>query len=324
MIPKQSDAAVIRRRSILAGLAMPALAWTGRVRAAETPVLRVGDQKGGAQALMRAAGALDGVLFGVEWSQFSAAAPLLEALNAGAIDCGFAGDAPTTFALAAGVPARIIAATRSSGASTAIVVPDGSPIRTAADLKGRAIGTNRGSIGHSLVLAVAHAQGWSAGDVELANLLPSEARAALTRGAIEAWSSWGVYIAQARLADRARIVVDGTDGLLTGLSYLLAREAAIEARRAALLDFCKRLVAARRWAIGHRAEYAAALATEIGVEIPVARLMFETETPVPALIDDSVIRDQQTTIDRFTAAKLVRSNRAARDLFDPSFNGALG
>ncbi len=40
-------------------------------------------------------------------------------------------------------------------ASTAIVVPDASPIRTAAQLNGKRVGTNRGSIGHALVLAVA-------------------------------------------------------------------------------------------------------------------------------------------------------------------------
>ena len=308
------------RRTLVAGLSASML--VGSVRA-ESMLLRVGDQKGGAQSLMKAAGALDGMAARVEWSQFSAAAPLLEALNADAIDCGFAGDAPTTFALAAGVPARIISPTRASGASTAIVVPDGSPIRSLADLKGRTVGTNRGSVGHSLVLAVIETQGWAASDLRIANLLPSEARAALATDAVDAWSSWGVYIAQARLADRARIVVDGSDGLMTGLSYLVARDSAIAQKRAALLDFSHRLAIARRWAATHQDEYATVLAADIGVSTAVARLIFERDTPMPVPIDEQVVRDQQKTADRYVAAGVVRSRLDAHRMFDASFNAAL-
>jgi sulfonate transport system substrate-binding protein len=110
------------RRSLLAGLAASPLlglaAWAG-------DVLRAGDQKGGTQSVMKAAGVLDGLPYRLEWSQFSAAAPLLEALNADAVDLAFAGDAPTTFAMAAGVRARIIASVRTSGAGTAVMVPPG-------------------------------------------------------------------------------------------------------------------------------------------------------------------------------------------------------
>ncbi len=307
------------RRMLLAGLA--ALPF-GAAHAATT-VVRAGDQKGGAQALMKAAGTLDGLSYQVEWSQFAAAAPLLEALNAEAIDCGFAGDAPVTFALAAGVLARIISPTRASGASTAIMVPDASPIRSIAELKGRTVATNRGSIGHSLVLAVIEAQGWTASDLKIVNLLPSEAKAALTTGAVDSWSSWGVYVAQARLIDQARIVVDGSNGLMTGLSYLVARNEAIAGKREALLDFCSRLARARQWADTHRDEYAAVLAAEIGVTPAVARLIFERETPLPVPIDDSVIRDQQKIVDRYVAAGVIRSRLDASKLFDASFNSAL-
>jgi sulfonate transport system substrate-binding protein len=272
---------------------------------------------------MKAAGVLDGLPYRLDWSQFAAAAPLLEALNAGAVDLAFAGDAPTTFALAAGLPARIIAPVRTTGAGTAIVVPGASPIRTVADLRGRSIATNRGSIGHALVLAVAEAEGWPAADVKLVNLLPNDAKTALSTGAVDAWCSWGVYVAQARLVDGARVVVDGGNGLLTGLSYLVASDDAIARRRAALLDFCRRLVVARRWADAHRDDYARVLAAEIGVSQPVARLVFETETPVPVPIDAQVVADEQRIADRYLAAGVIRTRLDAARLFDPSFNEVL-
>src|SRR5689334_14213639 len=51
--------------------------------------LRVGDQKGiAAQSLLKAAGLLDGVPYKIEWSSFTAGPPMLEAVNAGAVDIG--------------------------------------------------------------------------------------------------------------------------------------------------------------------------------------------------------------------------------------------
>ena len=309
------------RRRLLAGLAasplLGAAAWTAE------GALRIGDQKGGTQSVMKAAGVLDGLPYRLQWSQFAAAAPLLEALNAGAVDLAFAGDAPTTFAMAAGLQARIIQPVRTTGAGTAIVVPATSPVREASDLRGRSIATNRGSIGHALVLAVAEAQGWRASDVKLVNLLPNDAKTALSTGAVDAWCSWGVYVAQARLVDGARVVVDGGRGLLTGLSFLLASDDAIARRRDALLDFCRRLAVARRWAAGHRDEYAAVLAAEIGVSQPVARLTFETDTPVPVPVDAQVVADEQRTAARYLAAGGKPTGLEAARLFDASFNEAL-
>ncbi len=272
---------------------------------------------------MKAAGVLNDLPYTLEWSQFPAAAPVLEALNADAVDVSLAGDAPTTFALAAGLRAHIIAPVRTSGAGTAIMVPKDSPIRTVADLKGRSIAVNRGSIGHALVLQVAAAQRWSASDYTVVNLLPAEARTALSAGAVESWCSWGVYVAQARLTDGVRVVVDGRDGLMTGLSYAAASDTAITSKRPALLDFCRRLTVARRWALTHKAEYARVLAADIGVGEAVAQLMLDTEMPIPVAIDDHVIADEQRVADLYLTDRIIHTRVDARTVFDPSFNVTL-
>src|SRR6201999_2997964 len=92
-------------------------------------VLRVGDQKGNSQAVMEAAGVLKDVPYKIEWKEFVAAAPLLEALGAGAIDTGLVGDAPFTFAAAANVPVKAITALRQSGDGLAVLVPRESKIQ---------------------------------------------------------------------------------------------------------------------------------------------------------------------------------------------------
>src|SRR5438552_13715522 len=99
------------------------------VHASAQSALRVGDQKGNAQAVMEAAGVLKDVPYRIEWKEFPAAAPLLEALSAGAIETGLVGDAPFTFAAASNVPLKAIAAIRQSQEGLAILVHKESPIR---------------------------------------------------------------------------------------------------------------------------------------------------------------------------------------------------
>jgi sulfonate transport system substrate-binding protein len=309
---------MIHRRLLLAAPAL-LLARTARAEA----VLRVGDQRGGVQALMKAAGVLEALPYRVEWAQFAAAAPLLEAVNANAVDTAFAGDAPVTFALASGIEARIVAAVRGTGASTAIVVPGNSPIHSVADLRGQRVGTNRGSIGHALVLAVAERQGWKADAIPIANLLPADAKTAMAGGSVAAWSTWNTYVAQAVLTDGARVVVDGRDGLLTGLSFQIARIDAIAAKRAILADYIGRVAKARRWALANPEAYAQVLATEIGVSPAIALRSVTTESAASVPIDAAVIADEQRTADRYAAARVIPAPLDAKAAFDPQFNAVL-
>src|SRR5258708_22876352 len=152
-------------RSLLtAGLLLSAIASV----CAQT-TLRVGDQKGNSQAVMEAAGVLKDVPYRIEWKEFPAAAPLLEALGAGAIETGLVGDAPFTFAAAANVPIKAIGAVRQTREGLAILVPRESRIRSFEDLRGRKIATGRGSIGHQLILAALAAKGWAASDWSIAS-----------------------------------------------------------------------------------------------------------------------------------------------------------
>jgi len=153
--------------------------------AAAQTTLRVGDQKGNSQAVMEAAGVLKDVPYKIEWKEFPAAAPLLEALSAGAIETGLVGDAPFTFAAASGAPVKAIAAIRQTREGLAILVPENSPIKTFADLRGKKIATGRGSIGHQLILAALEKNGWSASDVQIAFLAPSDAKIAYMQGSVD-------------------------------------------------------------------------------------------------------------------------------------------
>ena len=65
-------------------------------------------------------------------------APVLEALNAGALDIGFTGDIPFLFVYAAGAPLKAVGAWHFNPATVALVVGD-SPIRSVAGLRASAL-----------------------------------------------------------------------------------------------------------------------------------------------------------------------------------------
>lgn len=302
--------------------ALMALLFVLPARAEE--VLRVGDQRGNARALMEAAGVLDGLPYRLEWSEFAAAAPLLEALNAGAIDAGGVGDAPFTFAAAAGVPVRAFLAFRNRQDGLAILVRPDSPIRTVPDLKGQRIATNRGSIGHQIVLAALEEAGLPAESVRFHFLPPADAKLALASGAVDAWATWEPYTSAAELAGLVRVVRDG-NGITPGLSFAVASETALATKRVLLADYAARLARARAWALKDPAPYAAVWSKLIGLPEAVPLRWFGRAQYRAVPIDAAVIADEQRIIDLYVRAGLIPKARAPRAeaILDPGFSEAL-
>ncbi|AWN43596.1 ABC transporter substrate-binding protein [Methylobacterium durans] len=305
-------------------LALVVLAVLALVPARAEEVLRVGDQRGNARALMEAAGVLDGLSYRLEWSEFPAAAPLLEALNAGAIDAGGVGDAPFTFAAAAGVPVKAFLAFRNRQDGLAILVPPDSPVRTVADLAGKRIATNRGSIGHQIVLAALEEAGLPADSVSFRFLPPADAKLALALGAVDAWSTWEPYTSAAELAGLVRVVRDG-NGITPGLSFAVASETALRTKRALLADYAQRLARARAWALNDPGPYAAAWSKLIGLPEAVPLRWFGRAAYRTVPIDAAVIADEQRIIDLYVRAGLIPPARAPRAeaILDTGFSAAL-
>jgi sulfonate transport system substrate-binding protein len=311
---------VVGRRMVLA-LGGAALVGASAAARAET-VLRVGDQIAGNRSIMEAAGVLADVPYRIRWSQFSAAAPLLEALNAGALDVGFTGDIPFLFVYASGVPARVIGVVRGNPKSQAIVVPRGSPIKTLGDLKGRKLAVNKGGNGHYLALALLEHAGIDPATVDITTMPPPDARLALAGGAVDAWSVWDPYVSIAIADDGAHVLADAT-GVYGNKSFDLAHLEAIATKRAALEDFERRLARARRWALSHVDENAAQVSalTRIPAAIVAQSLRNRQATPVP--IDDQVIAETQAEADLFTRYHVLPSHLDVSGAFDRGFAGAL-
>ena len=228
-----------RLRRIGAALFSAALGFsiTASALAADTVTLRVGDQKGGNRSLLEIAGLARDLPYKIEWSEFPAAAPILEALNAGALDVGYTGDLSFLTVYAAGAPIKAIGGTRSNARTQAILVRKDSPIRTADDLKGKRLAGTRGGWGQFLINATLEKAGYKTDEAIFAPLGPVDAKIALLAGSIDAWAVWEPYVSYATLKDGAKVIADG-EGLTPTITFIVASDQAIATKRAAVQDWC--------------------------------------------------------------------------------------
>lgn len=282
--------------------------------------LSIGDQKGGIRAVLEASGALQGAPYHLTWTEFPAAAPLAEALNANAIDLGYIGDAPLLFAQAGGAQVKAVAVAKYDPYGTALIVTANSPIKTVADLKGKSIATNRGSIGHYLALRALAKAGINANAVTFRFLPPADAKLALMQGDVDAWATWEPYTSYAEIQDHMRIIANGR-GLRAGNTFIAATQRTLnsDVKRAALQDFINRLAKAQQWANQHPQQYSQTLAKIIGFPEAVVKLSFTRANARWQQLDSQTLREQQQTADFYFQSHLLPKHFDVTPTFDAHF-----
>jgi len=289
--------------------------------AADTVTLRVGDQKGGNRSLLEIAGLAKDLPYKIEWSEFPAAAPILEALNAGALDVGYTGDLAFLTVYAAGAPIKAIGGTRSDARTQAILVRRDSPIRTAADLKGKRLAGTRGGWGQFLIDATLEKAGHKLDDATFAPLGPVDAKIALVAGSIDGWAVWEPYVSYATLKDDARVVADG-EGLTPTITFIVASDQAIATKRAAVQDLVQRLNKARLWSLDHLNEYARSTAELTKLPEDVLLAAYTAQRTSPIVIDTGIVKEVQEASDRATRFGILSKTLDVGSTVDRSFTAA--
>ncbi|KPC15088.1 ABC transporter substrate-binding protein [Pseudomonas syringae group genomosp. 3] len=308
-------------KALLLGALLSLLAGQQVVAAEQAPLL-VANQKSLLKTLLQVSGELKDVPYEIQFSEFPSAAPLGEALNAGAVDIGALGDAPYVFALGAGAPLKVVSITHAQGRfTTAVLVPKDSPIKTVADLKGKRIVTGRGSIGHYLAIRALHQAGLKTSDVTFINMLPSESRLLLDSGDADAWATWDPYTTISITQSDARVLVSGSE-LLSNHLYLAATSKAIESKRAQLDDFVARVERAFNWSNAHPEEYAAAQAKVTGLPLAVHLAVANATKMQRTPIDDRIIQGLQNTADTYLAEGILTRKIDVSTGFDKRFNAS--
>lgn len=282
---------------------------TSDTAASSNPVeIRIGYQRGGEYwNLLKAQGTLEkrfGPNVKVTWALFPAGPPLLEALNAGAIDIGSVGETPPIFAQAAGAPLLYVAQQAGSGAGSAIIVPENSPLQSVTELKGKKVAFTKASSAHLLTIRALEKNGLQYSDIEPALLAPPDARAAFQGGSVDAWTIWNPFLEAAIQELNARILIDGADVSPTK-GYVIAAHSFVEQQQDKVLAIIEELRAAQAWSVEHTEEFAALLEKE--TEIPAAVWIgaFDRELPELLFIDEETVAYQQKVADVFLELELI-------------------
>ena len=288
--------------------ALLALATLAARPARAADPLRIGYQKNGSLVILRRQGTLDGVFarwaMPVTWVEFPAGPPLLEALNASAIDFGATGDTPPIFAQAAGAALLYVGAQPVRGDNQAIIVRDGGPVRTLADLRGRRVAYTRGSSAHNVVVKALERAGLVPSDIQSVPLQPADAAAAFRTGAIDAWAIWDPFLAIAQQDPATRVLAQATD-VAPSNSFFLARRAWAERapdQVAALLDAIN---AAAAWAAANPDALAGLMAEVTGVPIAAQRLAAPRGVYAVQPMDPAIVAQQQDIADTFARLRII-------------------
>ena len=326
----------MRRRLVPAALLLPlALLLTacGGNSAAATDTdgqgsltLDVGDQKGGSEAILRAAGELENLDYKIKWSTFTSGPPLLEAVNAKAVDIGGVGNTPPVFAAGAGSKITAVAAFKGTSKGDAILVPKDSKLTGPEQLKGRSIAVAQGSSANYQLVASLRKAGLSLSDVKVKYLQPADALAAFTAGKVDAWAVWDPYTSQVLLSKQGRVLTTG-DGITNGLTFQVAAPSALQdtKKAAAIKDYLQRLRRATAWVYDHQEEWAKVWAKDTGLpyEVALASVKRTNASRVSVAVDKPLIASEQEIADTFTELKLIPNKVDFGDFVDPRYNGDL-
>ncbi|WP_132430791.1 ABC transporter substrate-binding protein [Pseudonocardia endophytica] len=147
-----------------------------------------------------------GATAGVSFRQFDGAGPVYEALRAGAVDIGFGSDISTIASQAGGADVTILGVARPDPKWLRLIVPQGSPVRSLTDLRGRSIAVVKGSAAHRFITAEIARAKLSVHDFDLRFLATADAQTAFRTGGVDAWAAWEPNAAQLEQQNGARLV----------------------------------------------------------------------------------------------------------------------
>lgn len=268
--------------------------------------IRIGYQRNGVWPLLKAKGVLEERFpdSTITWSVFTAGPPLLEALNANSIDIGSTGDTPPIFAQAAGTPLVYVAVISGSGAGSAVIVPEDSPLQSIADLKGKKVGFTKASSSHLLTVRALEQAGLSYSDIEPVFLAPADARAAFESGSIDAWTIWDPFRAAAIEEINARALVEGNE-VARSNAFIEASSDFVDQHPDTVRAIIEEVQKWQAWIYENPDEYADILAAETGLEVSVIKASLRAEVQEYLWIDDEVIASQQEVADVFFELGLI-------------------
>lgn len=221
-----------------------------------------------------------------------------ELLSRGVIDFGGTGSTPPVTAQAAGHDLVYTAVSAPRPEHGALLVPEGSPLRTAADLKGRTVHLAIGSWQTHLIAKALDDAGLSYADDITAERSTEHSEQLLRTGAVAAWVAQGPQLAAARRTGGLRTLIR-TGDVITDRSVFFTRRDLAEERPEIIEALTRALRRADDWAAAHPRDAARIASADLGGTVE------DWESALSALpwrieeVGDAFLAEQQEAADIF-------------------------
>ncbi len=299
---------VFRPTSLWFGFAMVLFGTLAHAESNQPSAVRIGYQKYGTLNVVKAEGSFEKSLSAkgvkVTWILFTAGPALMEALNAGSIDFGNAGEAPPVFAQAAGVNFVYFGNQPPYPKGEALLVKNDSPVHNVRDLRGKRIVLNKGSNVHFFLVKVLEKNGLKLEDITPTYLPPSDAWAAFEGGSVDAWAIWDPFLTAAIAKTGARIVQDG-ENIIANREFFLADRNFSQVHPDILLSLRDAIDRCAIWTAAKPDEIVRYLAPQLGMSEEVINIVVRRQSWGFQSISDQVVSDQQAIADTFYSLKLI-------------------
>lgn len=308
-----------RRGFLVAGLAL-VLAACGGAGGDAGKGITIGVQKGGVLFVAKTRGEVEKKLAAqgiapVRWVEFPSGPPLIEAMRAGAVDLGAVGDTPVAYAQASNSDIVYVATHSFPSAITGgLIVPPGSTIRTAADLKGKRLAFTKGSASELSAVVALKKYGQTLRDVTPVYLSPGDAMTAFTNGSIDAWLTWDPYRGLAEERHGAREVPIDRAGLAATLFYI-ARGAVVKDQPEKITATLDALRDEAAWARAHLAEVSKLSSDATRLPPQVQQKMLDRYKGAAFVVDPvkpADIANQQRVLDYLAEAGVLKTKLDAQ------------
>jgi len=240
--------------------------------------------------------------------KFTAGPPMFAAFQSNSIDVSWGGAVPAIVGAAQGVPLRVIAL---ESVKNSLIVKTDSPIKTIADLKGKKIGTVKGSGAYFAMVKLLDTAGldgkYDFVDMQMPSLLP-----AFTKGDVDAiwvWEPWA-----SRAATEGRKIADEINifGAYPG-APIMARSGWVAEQPEAVRRYLASLHMAQQIYHKDPSHAVTAMANELGVPDAMAADIFKQD-PKPTFEEQTTPANAYAIVGGAEAPQ-VRNFQAVGDFF---------
>jgi sulfonate transport system substrate-binding protein len=256
----------------------------------------------------------------VEWSTHTAGPPVNEGIASKRIDLAVLGEGAVLGGANNNLDTKLIslASTGKKGVNY-IIVPKGSDIKNASDLKGKQIGVMSGTSHHVFLLKVLDTVGLKQSDINIVNLSIADAQPAFQSGQLDAWVSSDPLVKVEVDSNGAAIIASGETENIKSPTFYIARGEFAKEHPEVVEAFLKVIDKTNQFQQENYEEYIETAAKSGGTEPRLVELFTVNAEYQNSLISEEILNEFQTSADILTGLGYIKKDVDVNSLVNSTY-----